>query len=305
MLVVTAGLFWIAFQRGRATSAAIRELTISKIAFYFSRLADSRTFAAVKILTPASIPSMPVFNQAPGGGGAAPAVGRIPVDGRSAVAESKSKTARPIRLALVLYRDDLNLGGSLRVVEILANALDPARVEAHIVFAYGGPGPIAGRSNVPCHFLNSRGPLDVKSWWRSRSVMDGIDPDIVHFHNPAYWLHVALIGKKYKKLFHLHGPFFPDQMGRFQRWLMERTSRLGDATVCITRDMRRMVLQLGWGEPDRTWTVYNGIDCNGFGNRAGQTRSPLRPRIARRWPGDWGGLPPGLVQGLPRRHPHS
>ncbi len=22
-----------------------------------------------------------------------------------------------------------------------------------------------------------------------------------------------------------------------------------------------MVLQLGWGEPDRTWTVYNGIDC--------------------------------------------
>lgn len=229
---------------------------------------------------------MPDFNHAPGRGGAAPAVGRIP--GWSAAAEAKSKTGRPIRLALVLYRDDLNLGGSLRVVEILANALDPARVEAHIVFAYGGPGPIASRSNVPCHFLNSRGPLDVQSWWRARSVMNDIDPDIVHFHNPAYWLHAALIGKKYKKLFHLHGPFFPDQMGRFQRWLMERTSRLGDATVCITRDMRRMVLQLGWGEPDRTWTVYNGIDCTASETAPGK----LEARSALGLPAD------GLVIGV-------
>jgi glycosyltransferase involved in cell wall biosynthesis len=168
---------------------------------------------------------------------------------------------RPIRLALILYRDNLNLGGSLRVVEILANALDPGRVKAHIVFAYGGPGPIASRASVPCYFLNARGPLDVTSWWRARSVISGIDPDVVHFHNPAYWLHAALIGKPYKKLFHLHGPFFPDKMGWLDRWLMAQTSRLTDATVCITRDMRQMVLALGWGKPDRTWTVYNGIDC--------------------------------------------
>jgi O-antigen/teichoic acid export membrane protein len=32
MLVATAGLLWITFQRGRQTSAAIRELTVSKIA---------------------------------------------------------------------------------------------------------------------------------------------------------------------------------------------------------------------------------------------------------------------------------
>jgi glycosyltransferase involved in cell wall biosynthesis len=204
---------------------------------------------------------MPDFNQAPGGGGAAPAVGRIPVTAQPPAAESSPKAARPIRLVLVLYRDDLNLGGSLRVVEILANALDPARVEAHIVFAYGGPGPIASRATVPCHFLNAKGPIDIRSWWRARSVISSINPDIVHFHNPAYWLHAALIGKKHKKLFHLHGPFFPKKMSFFQRWLMARSSRLADATVCITRSMRQMVLQLGWGEPDRTWTVYNGIDC--------------------------------------------
>ena len=191
----------------------------------------------------------------------ASAMERLPLSSWNAAAESSYPRSRPIRLALVLYRDDLNLGGSLRVVEILANALDPERVQAHIVFAYGGPGPIASRSNVPCHFLNAQGPLDFQSWWGARSVLNAIDPDIVHFHNPAYWLHAALIGKKYKKLIHLHGPFFPKKMGLVDRWLMARTSRLADATVCITRDMRQMALQLGWGKPDRTWTVYNGINC--------------------------------------------
>src|SRR5277367_5629283 len=66
----------------------------------------------------------------------------------------------PLRVAFVLYRDDSNLGGSLRVVETLAKALDPKRIEAHIIFTYGGPGPVARRSNVPCHYVHSRGPHD-------------------------------------------------------------------------------------------------------------------------------------------------
>src|SRR5258706_14041032 len=118
----------------------------------------------------------------------------------------------PIRVALVLYRDSLHVGGSLRVVEVLANSLDPERVEAHLVFAYGEPGPVAKRAAVPCHFLRSRGPYDLPSWIRARRVFDEINPDVLHFHNPAYWLHAALIGKKYKKLFHLHGPFMPATM---------------------------------------------------------------------------------------------
>ena len=147
------------------------------------------------------------------------------------------------------------------MVEILANALDPERVEAHIIFAYGGPGPIENRVKVPCHFLGSSGPFDILSWRRARSIINEIQPDIVHFHNPAFWLQAALIGTSYKKLFHLHGPFFPDKMSWLERWMMSQTSRLADATVCITRDMRQLALQLGWGKPDRTWTVYNGIDC--------------------------------------------
>jgi len=184
--------------------------------------------------------------------------------------EPGSQAPRRIRVALILYRDDLNLGGSLRVVEMLAHALDPERVEAHIVFTYGGPGPIASRSRVPCHFLQSRGPRDFRAWFRARAVIEGIDPDILHFHNPAYWLHAALAGKPYKKLIHLHGPYFPRRMGVLDRWLMAQTHRLGDGTVCITRGMRETVLQLGWGLPDRTWTVYNGIQCDTPGTDTGR-----------------------------------
>jgi glycosyltransferase involved in cell wall biosynthesis len=170
-------------------------------------------------------------------------------------------TARPIRVAFVLYRDDLNIGGSLRVVQVLANALDPKLVEAHVVFAYGDPGPLANESNVPCHFLRSRGPLDLSGWRRARRLFQEIQPDVVHFHNPAYWLHAALIGRPYKTLLHLHGPYFQNQMSWIDRWLMAQNRRLTDALICISRDMREMVLRQGWGAADRTWTVHNGIDC--------------------------------------------
>jgi len=190
-----------------------------------------------------------------------PAMERMQVGDRDAGAESRPPAPRRMRVALILYRDDLNLGGSLRVVENLANALDPERVETHIVFAYGGPGPLAARSSVPCHFLESRGPRDLRAWLRARTVIERLDPDILHFHNPAYWLHAALTGKPYKKLIHLHGPYFPQKMSALERWLMAQNRRLGDGTVCITRGMREMVVQLGWGLPDRTWTVYNGIQC--------------------------------------------
>jgi glycosyltransferase involved in cell wall biosynthesis len=89
-------------------------------------------------------------------------------------------------------------------------------------------------------------------------VFDEINPDVLHFHNPAYWLHAALIGKKYKKLFHLHGPFMPATMTWPHRLLATQIHRIVDAELCLTRGMRATVLGLGWGVPDRTWTVSKG-----------------------------------------------
>jgi glycosyltransferase involved in cell wall biosynthesis len=172
-----------------------------------------------------------------------------------------AKLRRRLRVAFILYRDDLNVGGSLRVVDVLAHALDPARVEVHLIFTYGGPGPVARRAKVPCHFLNSRGAHDLSGWIRARRTIAKLDPDVLHFHNPVYWLHAALVGRPYKKLIHMHGPYFTATMRPLVRLLMAQTRRLADAVVCITRGMRQSVLDLGWGAPNQTWTVYNGIDC--------------------------------------------
>jgi glycosyltransferase involved in cell wall biosynthesis len=182
---------------------------------------------------------------------------------------------RPIRVALVAYRDDLSVGGSLRVVETLANSLDPSRVEAHIVFTYGEPGPVAKQVRVPCHFVGSKGPRDLRGWSKARRLLDKINPDILHFHNPAYWLHAALAGKKYKKIFHFHGPYFPHRMNALERLLLSQTPRLSHAAICITRGTRQAVLARGWGEPDRTLTIHNAIDCRNFANLPSQRQARL------------------------------
>jgi len=207
---------------------------------------------------------VPDYRSSPLGTGAATAPAKIQPTGEQTAAGQRSETMRPIRVALILYRDDLNGGGSLRVAEVLADALDPTRVEAHIVFTYGGPGPVARHAKVPCHFVHSRGPADPRGWLRARRVMNQINPDILHFHNPVFWMHAALLDKHYKKIIHMHGPLFTDAMGWLERMLWAQTGRISDATVCISRGLRQTVLDLGWSQPERTWAVYNGIDCAAF-----------------------------------------
>ena len=169
-----------------------------------------------------------------------------------------------MKIAMILYRDDLSLGGSLRVVEVLANSLKVQDLEVHLIFAYGEPGPISKKVQAVCHFLKTGGPKDFSGWLRARKLFRQIAPDILHFHNPVYWLHAALTGTKYKKLVHLHGPFFISELKWPDRLLSRIMPRIVNGQVCITDQLRDLVLQRGWGRKERTWTVYNGIDCAHF-----------------------------------------
>ena len=168
---------------------------------------------------------------------------------------------KPVRVAMILYRDDLHVGGSLRLVETMANSLDPVRAEVHLVFAYGDRGPVSRRAAVPSHFLHARGPLDFRAWLRARRIFAELNPDILHFHNPAYWIHAALAGTRYRKIFHVHGPYFVADMGWRQRLLAAQMRKLVDAEVCITRGTRKLVVERGWGHPTKTWIAFNAIDC--------------------------------------------
>ena len=177
---------------------------------------------------------------------------------------AQAQRLKRVRVAMILYRDDLHVGGSLRLVETLAKSLDPSRAEVHLVFAYGGPGPVSTRIAVPCHFLRAEGPLDFRAWVRARRFFAELNPDILHFHNPAYWLHAALAGSRCRKIFHVHGPYFLADMGWWQRLLAAQMQKLVDAEVCITRGTRKLVVESGWGHPTKTWTAYNAIDCNWY-----------------------------------------
>ncbi len=101
---------------------------------------------------------------------------------------------------MVHYRDAAEAGGSLRVGETIANHLDPHRVKAEFVFAYGGAGPVAANARVPCHFIRASGPRDISAWPRARALFRKIDPDVIHFQDGVVWLRLALSRTAYRKL---------------------------------------------------------------------------------------------------------
>lgn len=176
----------------------------------------------------------------------------------------RTHSQSPIRVAMVLYRDNLHVGGSLRVAELLAQSFDPALVEAHIVFMYEGPGPVADSGKVKCHYVGSTGPSDWRGWLRARTLFKNLNPDVIHFHQPIYWLHGALAGCGFRKVQHLHGPYFPTEMGRAERTLSVLTPRLIRHHVCITEEIRQFALQRKWAAAERTSNVYNAVDCAAY-----------------------------------------
>jgi glycosyltransferase involved in cell wall biosynthesis len=195
---------------------------------------------------------------------------------------------RPLRVALVHYRDAAESGGSLRVGETIANHLDPTRVSAEMVFAYGGPGPVAKSVSVPCHFIGARGPRDFAAWFRARRLFQELQPDVIHFQDGIAWLRAALAGTRYKTLLHVHGC---QPVGRGQGFLKATRERnhpfrvspilytylkFTDAQVCINNGTRDSLLNLGWISPKRSYVVYNGIDLSRFSGKRNATEARAR-----------------------------
>jgi glycosyltransferase involved in cell wall biosynthesis len=172
---------------------------------------------------------------------------------------------RPLRVAIVHYRDDATAGGSLRVGETIANNVDQSRVKAQLVFAYGGPGPVAEKARVPCHFLDAQGAAHLPSWFRARSLFKELAPDIVHFQDAVNWLRIALTGSRFKTILHVHGRYLPT-LTRRNKTLARAFIRSTDAQICITEGARQSLLKLGRSGSDRAFVVYNGIDCAKFIN---------------------------------------
>jgi glycosyltransferase involved in cell wall biosynthesis len=177
----------------------------------------------------------------------------------------------PIRVGMVHYRDSAESGGSLRVGETIANHVDPARVAVEMVFAYGGPGPIAKQAKVPCHFVGARGPRDFPAWGRARGLFKKIQPDIVHFQDGVIWLRLALLGTPYKKALHVHGLYQKDRRNSnggenpFRASALVRAAlKASEAQICINKGARDSLLDLGWISHESSYVVYNSVDSARF-----------------------------------------
>ena len=173
---------------------------------------------------------------------------------------------------MVHYRDAAEVGGSLRVGDVIANHVDPNRVAVEMVFAYGVGGPVTERAKVPCHFLGAKGPSDFPAWPRARTLFRSMQPDIIHFQDCVSWLRIALLGTSYLKIAHLHARYQPpaDSKGTSRthpfeasqlfRWFLKST----DAQVCINNGARRALLEPRWIKPEQSYVVYNSIEVDRF-----------------------------------------
>ncbi len=174
---------------------------------------------------------------------------------------------------MVHYRDSAMGGGSLRVGETIANHIDPRRIAAEMVFAYGAAGPVAQHAKVPCHFLNSEGPRDVRAWGRARALFSKLQPDIVHFQDSVVWLRTALARTHYQKITHVHARYearakpirsggrnHPFEASHLFRAFLRST----EAQICISNGARDALLDLDWIKADKSYVVYNSIDVDRF-----------------------------------------
>lgn len=174
---------------------------------------------------------------------------------------------------MVHYRDSAIGGGSLRVGETIANHLDSRRIAAEMVFAYGSAGPVTQHAKVPCHFLDSQGPRDLRAWNRARALFGKLRPDIVHFQDGVVWLRTALVRTPYKKIAHVHARYearsrsassgsrnHPFEASRLFRAFLRST----EAQICISNGARDALLGLDWIKAEKSYVVYNSIDVDRF-----------------------------------------
>jgi glycosyltransferase involved in cell wall biosynthesis len=181
-----------------------------------------------------------------------------------------------IRVALIHYRDSAIVGGALRVGELLGRNLERANVEPHFVFGYGGPGPVAGGTSAACHFVRAHGPKDIAAWLRARSLVGALRPDILHFVDPVFWMSLALCGDGRPRVLHVHGPMLQSTAPFVEECIWRTFRRLMSGFVYVSRNMETKFLAADWGVPDKSWTVYNAVECGHWANRFDRAETRAR-----------------------------
>ena len=184
-----------------------------------------------------------------------------------------------IRVLRVIAR--LNIGGPALHATLLTERLDPQRYDSLLVAGTEDPGEgnylaLQGKSLerlqvVPALGREIRGLQDLAAFVRLVRLMRQVRPHVVHTHTAK----AGTLGRLAARLtgvpvvvhtYHGHvfrGYFSPVATRLFlavERWLARRTDRL----LTVSQTVRRELLELGVGTPDRLTVVPLGLDLEPF-----------------------------------------
>lgn len=178
--------------------------------------------------------------------------------------------SRRLKVALIVYRDDPSSGGALRVGQLIAQNLPADQVEATLVFAYGGSGPISESVTVATHFLKATSSRDWACWKRTRSWFDKMQFDVLHFIEPVNWVYFTTLGIHGKRIDHYHGRPIHEAVAVRDRLIAISRRWWNDAGFAISHGSKRTVARLGWMPPAKLHIVYNAIDVRQFDELTGR-----------------------------------
>lgn len=165
-------------------------------------------------------------------------------------------------------------GGAERVVLDLAGA-QHGRLGRCEVICLHGRGALEeefARRGIPVTLIATPACGAWTTAWQLAGLLQARRPRVVHAHNVAPQIAVAL-GRRMRRWGDVDTRLVYTEHGRLADarhrilWLRRRLGRDYHAVVGVSEDVRRQLLSLGIGRPDRTRTITNGVDLSRFPKR--------------------------------------
>jgi len=162
-------------------------------------------------------------------------------------------------------------GGGAEVMRCLVKELDPTRYESTVIMPDDG-GQLSAADfeavGARCLRFDIAAGFPLREWWRLRRFVRSNRFDIMHCHGAraALWARLAAIGPRRPRIaFGVHGLSIVHHRG-LKRVLLLGIERglqvVTDATLCDSDAERADVIRHRIAPPQRTHTIYNGIDLD-------------------------------------------
>ena len=167
-----------------------------------------------------------------------------------------------MRILHICQRDDVDIGGSLRVAEALVREQRRSGIDAWLLFLYGQPSTVSkSLAEKIVHLRLESSHQAIKGVFLFRRAVGRIDPQILHMHDGLTWPRLALLFGRPLVVTHAH--LSAEWWGKkpVARRLLLRTT---DSVVGVSRATCESWESIGF-PLSMVHCVGNGVDFDRFG----------------------------------------